>query len=75
VPPEATYLAWLDCRAYGTGTQPRERFLREARVALEPGPDFGAQGSGWVRLNFGTSKRIIEEAARRMAAVRSSQDE
>jgi cystathionine beta-lyase len=69
VPPEATYLAWLDCRAYGTGAQPRERFLREARVALESGPGFGAQGSGWVRLNFGTSEQIIDEAVRRMAAV------
>jgi cystathionine beta-lyase len=68
-PPEATYLAWLDCRAYGDGTSPQERFLDRGRVALEPGPRFGAPGSGWVRLNFGTGAEILEEAVDRMAAA------
>ncbi|HEX2174610.1 MAG TPA: aminotransferase class I/II-fold pyridoxal phosphate-dependent enzyme [Nocardioidaceae bacterium] len=68
-PPEATYLAWLDCRAYGEGTVPRDRFLEHGRVALEPGPNFGAPGSGWVRLNFGTSAEILDEALARMASA------
>lgn len=66
-PPEATYLAWLNCRAMGPGTQPRDLFLERGRVALEPGPRFGAQGSGYVRLNFATSAEILEEAVTRMA--------
>ena len=66
-PPEATYLAWLDCRAIGTGDAPRELFLDKGRVALEPGPHFGAEGSGWVRLNFGTGEQILDEAVRRIA--------
>jgi cystathionine beta-lyase len=65
-PPEATYLAWLDCRALGTGNEPRDLFL-ERGVALEAGPRFGAQGSGFVRLNFGTSAEILDEAIARMA--------
>jgi cysteine-S-conjugate beta-lyase len=68
-PPEATYLAWLDCRAYGEGTVPRDRFLERGRVALEPGPNFGAPGSGWVRLNFATSAEILDEAVARMASA------
>jgi cysteine-S-conjugate beta-lyase len=68
-PPEATYLAWLDCRAYGDGAVPRDRFLERGRVALEPGPNFGAPGSGWVRLNFGTSAEIVQAAVERMAAA------
>ena len=68
-PPQATYLAWLDCRAYGDGTVPRDRFLEHGRVALEPGPNFGAPGSGWVRLNFGTSAEIVQAAVERMAAA------
>jgi cysteine-S-conjugate beta-lyase len=68
-PPEATFLAWLDCRAYGSGSQPRDRFLDHGRVALEAGPDFGSVGSGWVRLNFGTSEAILDEAVTRMAAA------
>ncbi|MGH3384384.1 MAG: MalY/PatB family protein [Nocardioidaceae bacterium] len=67
--PEATFLAWLDCRAIGSGSEPCERFLERGRVALEPGPKFGPPGSGWVRLNFATSEEILDEAVTRMAAA------
>ena len=68
-PPEATYLAWLDCRAVGDDNRPRELFLEKGRVGLEPGLNFGTPGSGWVRLNFGTGEQIIDEAVNRMAAA------
>jgi len=68
-PPEATYLAWLDCRSVGTGTKPWEHFLHRARVALEPGPAYGSPGTGFVRLNFGTSGEILAEAVRRMGGA------
>jgi cystathionine beta-lyase len=66
-PPEATYLAWLDCRRIGEGTVPYERFLDRGRVALEPGPHFGSAGSGYVRLNFATGADLLAEAIDRMA--------
>jgi cystathionine beta-lyase len=68
-PPQATYLAWLDCRYYGDGEIPQLRFLEQGQVALEPGPAFGQPGSGWVRLNFATSPGILDEAIRRMASA------
>ncbi|MGI8668146.1 MAG: MalY/PatB family protein [Jatrophihabitans sp.] len=69
-PPQASYLAWLDCRALGTGTAPRDRFLEQGRVALEAGPHFGETvGSGYARLNFGTSDEILRLAIARMAAA------
>jgi cystathionine beta-lyase len=68
-PPEATFLAWLDCRALGQDDEPRELFLDRGRVGLEPGTRFGARGAGFVRLNFGTSADILEEATARMASV------
>jgi cystathionine beta-lyase len=71
-PPEATFLAWLDCSAIGAGAAPRDLFFEKGRVALEPGPRFGAAGSGHVRINFGTSAEILEEAVDRMAAARGS---
>lgn len=67
IPPQATYLAWLDCRAVGSGDEPHRRFLERGRVAVEPGPVFGPPGDGWVRLNFGTSDAILTEAIDRMA--------
>jgi cystathionine beta-lyase len=68
-PPEATYLAWLDTSAVGPDDTARELFLERGRVALEPGLRFGAAGAGHVRLNFGTSAEIIDEATARMAAA------
>jgi cystathionine beta-lyase len=70
-PPEATYLAWLDCRAVGSGDTARDACLDRGRVALEPGTRFGPPGDGHLRLNFGTSAEILDEAVARMARALS----
>lgn len=67
--PQASFLAWLDCRDLGLGADPAAAFLSAGRVALSPGPDFGTQGSGFARLNIGTSPELLAEAVRRMAAA------
>jgi cysteine-S-conjugate beta-lyase len=66
VMPEASYLAWLDCRSLPFGDDPAAVFLERGRVALLPGPDFGREGRGFARLNIGTSCALVEEAVRRM---------
>ena len=66
-PPEATFLAWLNCAALGADNQARDRFLDHGRVALEPGLRFGAAGSGYARLNFATSPDLLDQATARMA--------
>ncbi|MGA5311677.1 MalY/PatB family protein [Micromonospora taraxaci] len=68
-PGQATYLAWLDCRALGLGDDPASVFLDRGRVALNPGTPFGAGGGGHVRLNLATAPELITEAVRRMAAA------
>jgi cystathionine beta-lyase len=68
-PPEASFLAWLDCRRLGLGYDPAAAFLSRGRVALSPGPGFGTQGRGFARLNMGTSPELMAEAVRRMAAA------
>lgn len=65
-PPEATYLAWLDCRQLGLDIEPQKFFLDRAKVALSEGPAFGAAGEGFVRLNFATSAEILREILERM---------
>ena len=67
--PQASFLAWLDCRELGLGDDPAAVFLDRGRVALSPGPDFGSQGRGFARLNMGTSPELLAEAVRRMAAA------
>jgi cystathionine beta-lyase len=64
--PEATYLAWLDCRQAGIPGSPYEFFLKQARVALNEGEMFGSAGKGFVRLNFGCPRQILEQALERM---------
>ena len=66
-PPQAGYLAWLDCSRLDLGIDPSDAFLERGRVALGAGPTFGEQGRGFARLNFGTSAALLEEAVRRMA--------
>ena len=67
-PPEATYLAWLDCRGLGLrGDDPYSFFLEHARVALNDGQAFGRGGRGFVRLNFGCPRTTLTEALDRMA--------
>ncbi len=66
-PPQATYLAWLDCTGLGLGDEPAEAFLSEGRVALGRGLDYGAPGAGHVRLNFATSPEHLTDAVARMA--------
>jgi cysteine-S-conjugate beta-lyase len=66
--PQASFLAWLDCRELGLGDDPAAAFLEGGRVALSSGPDFGREGLGFARLNIGTSPELITDAVRRMAA-------
>ena len=71
--PEATYLAWLDFRALGLGDRPEKRILERGRVALSAGLDFGAEGAGFARLNFATSREILDEIVDRIVlAVRDT---
>jgi aminotransferase len=51
-----------------TSEQFAERLLQEEKVAVVPGPAFGACGEGFVRCSYATSLPLIEEAMSRMAA-------
>ncbi|GAA2621680.1 aminotransferase class I/II-fold pyridoxal phosphate-dependent enzyme [Actinomadura fulvescens] len=64
--PEATYLAWLDCRKLGLGPDPSRFFLDHADVLLSQGPTFGPGGEGFTRLNFATSAPVLEEILTRV---------
>ncbi|MGL3199590.1 MULTISPECIES: aminotransferase class I/II-fold pyridoxal phosphate-dependent enzyme [Curtobacterium] len=65
--PQASYLAWIDLGALPFGDDPAAVLLDRAQVALSRGLDFGRQGAGHVRLNFGCSADTLDEALRRLA--------
>ena len=63
IKPEATYLLWLDCRALGmTDARLRDFFVRECKIGMNPGTVFGEGGSGFMRMNIGTTKARIADA-------------
>lgn len=65
--PEGTFLAWLDCRDSAAAPDPQRVFLDRGRVGFNPGQDFGPPGRGFVRLNFGCPRAVLEEGVARMA--------
>ncbi|MEZ0577390.1 MalY/PatB family protein [Nocardioides sp. MH1] len=67
-PLEATYLAWLDLRAYGHD-DPAEVVLERGRVRLSAGHDYQEGLPGHARLNIATSPDRLTEIVRRMAKV------
>jgi cystathionine beta-lyase len=67
-PPQATYLAWLDFRAHPKSAEIQKYLLETAKVALNPGQDFGPGNEGYVRLNFATSPDILQQALNRIAS-------
>jgi cysteine-S-conjugate beta-lyase len=67
--PDATFLAWLDCRALDLPDDPAAVFLEKGRVAVNSGPMFGAPGAGYVRLNFATAPAHLVEGVNRMATA------
>lgn len=66
-PPQAGYLAWLDCAALGIEGDLMSFFLENGRIALVRGADFGGGCAAFVRLNFGTSADLLREGVARMA--------
>jgi cysteine-S-conjugate beta-lyase len=65
-PPQAAYLAWLDCRRLGLAVDPAEHFRTAARVELSTGMTFGRGGAGFARLNFATSTEVLTEILSRL---------
>ena len=67
VPTEATFLMWLDCKGLGLShDQLVDFFVNKAKLGLNDGKSFGHAGEGFMRLNIGTSKDVIQEAMQRL---------
>ena len=61
--PEASFLIWLDCRALGLPqSELVSLFVNKAHLALNDGEMFGPGGSGFMRLNVGCSRVVLEQA-------------
>lgn len=69
-PVEATFLAWLDLRAYGHDN-PAAVALERGRVKLSPGHGYQEGLTGHARLNFATSAERLTQVVHRLASTLS----
>ena len=66
---EGTYLAWMDCRALGIGSEELEQLLvDEAKLWLNAGTMYGAEGEGFMRWNLACPRSVLEQALARFKA-------
>lgn len=65
--PQASFLVWLDCRGLGLShAQLQHLFVDEAHLALNDGKIFGPGGEGFMRLNVGTQRAVLQNAMERL---------
>lgn len=65
--PEASFLVWLDCRALNLPQDALiDLFNEKAGVVVNNGAGYGPGGEGFVRLNVGCPRSIVEEALSRI---------
>ena len=68
--PEASFLVWLDCRELNLShAKLVELFENRAKLALNSGAIFGTQGEGFMRLNVGTPRSVLEQALQQLKAA------
>lgn len=64
--PDFGYLAWLDLSNLNLGDDPTKTLLEQGKLAVNSGTMYSPTHKNFIRLNFGTSSEIIEEAFHRI---------
>ncbi|WP_036877596.1 MalY/PatB family protein [Xylanibacter oryzae] len=65
--PQASFLLWLDCRDLNLNhEQLNDLFINKANLALNDGEMFGKGGEGYMRLNVGCPRALLNEAMDRL---------
>ncbi|MEX3960523.1 MalY/PatB family protein [Trinickia sp. EG282A] len=70
LPADSLYLAWMDCRGLEMDAEALNKFmLTKARLWLDKGQKFGAEGHGYMRINLGCPRSTVDDAIRRLASA------
>ena len=68
--PQASFLVWLDCRGLGLSHDELiDLFVNKAGLALNDGDMFSPGGNGFMRLNVGTSRAVLEKAMNQLLNI------
>jgi cysteine-S-conjugate beta-lyase len=63
---DGTYLGWVDFSKTGVAPEEVAARVKDARIFVSPGEQFGPGGETWLRINFATPRPILEEALGRL---------
>ena len=66
MPPQGTYLLWLDFSAYHLSEKEIFDRLKEVGLQLNPGSSFGTEGQFFARLNLACPPSYVEEIMDRL---------
>lgn len=67
VEPEGTFVIWIDWRALGLDEDALEAFLiNEAYLHLDRGSQYGAEGTGFTRMNIASPRAEIQKSLDRL---------
>lgn len=67
IEPEASFLIFLDCRGLGMDDKAlTDFFINKAHLLLNPGTMFGTGGEGFMRLNVGVPRSVLQDAMDRI---------
>ena len=70
--PQASFLLWMDFRAWHLPQKDLERkLIYDAKIGLNNGTDYGPEGEGFMRMNIGTNRATVIEGLRRIQNVAS----
>lgn len=70
IAPEASFLLWLDCRALKLSSDELTHlFANKLKLGLNNGVDFGANGDGFMRLNYAVPRSILIDAMDRLKFI------
>lgn len=70
IEPEGTYLLWLDFRAYDLSAKALDDLIvHKAKLWLDSGHIFGADGEGFERLNIACPWQTLERGLEQLAAA------
>ncbi len=70
IPPEATYMAWLDFRSLGIDDEEiKDTLINKAQLGLSHGPIFGEEAAGFQRINLAAPKAVVANAMEKLLAA------
>lgn len=68
-PMEATYLVWLDFRAWEKTSEEVDALLRSHGLVISKGSNYGPGGEGFMRMDIATQRSNVERACEIIRAV------